>query len=255
MIQQQIHIQKDSPLPLYYQLKEIIRNQVINGLLMPGEMISSEKELVQQFNISRPTVRQAINELVAEGLLTRIKGKGTFVAKRQLSQWSLESMTSFADDMSKKGVPHSTKVLQIDVVDSESMLYSTFHLEQAKYFRVERLRFINMQPIAIVTTYVPCFMAPELEQDQLEQNSLYDLIRHKYKRKISHATRELIASHASVEDAHQLGLEPMSAIQLVKTIGYLDRDKAFEYTIARYRGDASSFLVKVKYTANNDDFI
>ncbi len=94
---------KDSPLPLYYQLKELLKSHIELGILKPGDCVPSERELVETYEISRPTVRQAINELVVEGLLTREKGRGTFVSVPKIKQWFLESLSSFFGRNAEEG--------------------------------------------------------------------------------------------------------------------------------------------------------
>lgn len=240
-------LQKESPLPLYYQLKEIIKRQIEEGHLQPGDAIPSERELVETYKISRPTVRQAINELVTEGLLFREKGRGTFVSKQKIKQFFLESLTSFSEEMKQKGLSFSTKVIGMEVVSNTSMLTSVFGDRYNKFFRIDRLRYVQGEPVVVVTTYVPCSIAPNLDEEDLINQSLYDILQNKYGLKISRATRVVEAINSSDEDAALLEIEPLSAIQLIRTTGYLEGDIPFEYSIARYRGDLSSFTVSLKY--------
>ncbi len=90
------------PVPLYYQLKEIIKEEIEEGKLKPGDPIPSERELSEKYGISRPTVRQALKELVYEGWLTREKGRGTFISKPKIDYGFIQHFTTFYDDMVKK---------------------------------------------------------------------------------------------------------------------------------------------------------
>jgi GntR family transcriptional regulator len=240
-------IQKDIPIPLYYQLKEILKKRIELGDLQPGELIPSERELVEQYEISRPTVRQAVNELVLEGLLRKEHGKGTFVAKPKISQWFLENLTSFFDEMVQKGFQHSTKVLEKNIVSSNSTLKEVFGDRYDRYHRLDRLRFVNDEPYVIVTTYIPCEMAEGLLDEDFEKNSLYKTLEAKYDFQIGYADRIIEAVNSAQEDANHLGIEPMTALQLIRTKGFLQNDRIFEYSIARYRGDISNFTVRVAY--------
>jgi GntR family transcriptional regulator len=247
MIKDEKTLIKDSPLPLYYQLKEILKSQIERSELRPGEGIPSERELVEHYEISRPTVRQAINELVTEGLLTREQGRGTFVSTPKISQWFLESLSSFSEEMNMKGLTYSTKVLSVDTMASSSTLRAVFGTEYDQFYRVERLRYVEGKPVVLVTTYLPVALFPDLEKENLEVNSLYNIIQSKYRYRLDKATRVLEAIHAPEEDAKLLQINPSEVIQLIRTTGYLENDRAFEYSIARYRGDLSSFTVSLKF--------
>ncbi|WLR51655.1 GntR family transcriptional regulator [Bacillus tianshenii] len=238
-------INKESPLPLYYQLKELLKKEIDSGKLKPGEMIPSEREFVEMFEISRPTVRQAINELVNEGVLNRKKGLGTFVAKQKISQQFLENLTSFQHEMETKGLPYSTRVLGIKTIPSNPTLEDVFGVTYPEYIYIERLRFVKDTPIVVVSTYIPKALAPGLIDEDLTNASLYQTLQDKYGLEISRATRIMEAVNVTNEDAKRLEVEVGSAIMYFKTTGFLTDDRAFEYTIARYRGDSSSFTVNL----------
>jgi len=240
-------LSKDSPLPLYYQLKEIIKAQIAEGAWKPGDAVPSERELVERYRISRPTVRQAVHELVTEGLLTREQGRGTFVARPKIHQRFLESLTSFSEEMKEKGLSYSTKLLSIERIAPDSTLRSVFGDESSLFYRLERLRFVEGSPVLVVTTYLPAALFPELDREPLETESLYDIIESKYKRKLGRATRVLEAILVGEADAELLAVPPRSAVQLVRTTGFLEEGTPFEYSIARYRGDVSSFTVSLTF--------
>src|SRR5438270_13113239 len=103
-------IYRNSPLPRYYQLKEIMRDRIRSGEWKPGDLIPSERELGEQYGISRMTARQAITDLVNEGLFYREQGKGTFVSQRKITQ-QLIHLTGFTEDIRARGQRPSTKVI------------------------------------------------------------------------------------------------------------------------------------------------
>jgi GntR family transcriptional regulator len=240
-------IQKDSPVPLYYQLKEILKNLIESGELKDGEMIPSERELIELYQISRPTVRQAINELVNSQLLVRKQGYGTFVNKPKRSQWYLESLTSFSEENEKKGLATKTTVLTIQVMEGTMELNTLFRKSHNQYYHLERLRFVEEQPVVLVSTYIPCNLAPGLEKENLTENSLYDILHDCYHLNIDYGERSLEAVIVDKNDYQHLGISPESPIQLVKTIAFLENGDVFEYSISRFRGDLSSFKAKLKF--------
>ncbi|TVX96249.1 GntR family transcriptional regulator [Cohnella terricola] len=248
MMLEKIKLQKESPLPLYYQLKSIIKTEIENGGLIQGDLIPSERELVEVCQISRPTVRQAINELVAEGLLMREKGRGTFVSKPKVDQWFLESLLSFSKEMELKGMVPSTKVISLEVVKAEDpVLIDIFGEDCNELVCLKRVRYADGQPLVVVTSYIPLQIAPGLEKEDFSSASLYDLIENKYGNQISYVTRVLESINVHKEDVEWLQVDPKAAVQLIKTTAYLEGDRPFEYSIARYRGDNNSFTVTLKY--------
>lgn len=238
-------LDKEFPLPLYYQLKEIIKSDIESGRLAPGDLIPSERELVEQYEISRPTVRQAINDLVSEGLLRKEKGKGTFVAYPKINQWFLENLTSFPEEMKRKGLHYRTVVLGFESRVTGKNYQKIFGSVYTEFYRIERLRFVEDKPVVAVTTYLPRDLFPGLEAEHLERESLYHLAQQKYELRISSADRIVEAVNISDEDAELLQVESGSAIHLTRTTAYLDDGSPFEYSIARYRGDLSSFTVHI----------
>ncbi|RXZ83533.1 GntR family transcriptional regulator [Paenibacillaceae bacterium] len=242
-----IKLDKDSPIPLYYQLKELIKSEIKQGHLNYGDMIPSERELVDVCQISRPTVRQAINELVTEGMLLKEKGRGTFVAKPKIDQWFLQNLLSFSKEMALKGLKPSTKVLKFEAIKTDEELHKIFGDDCKEVFCLERIRFADDQPVVVVTSYIPCHLAPNFLYENLEESSLYELIESKYGHQISHATRVLEAINVFEEDVKLLKVEPQASVHLIKTTGYLMNNQPFEYSIARYRGDNNSFTVTLKY--------
>jgi GntR family transcriptional regulator len=108
-------LDKNSPIPLYFQLEEILKERIETGELQTGDLLSSEKELSEKYKISRPTVREALRGLVSEGLLYREKGKGTFIAKPKIDYGFIQKLTTFYDDMIEKGFTPKTKVIKQEI--------------------------------------------------------------------------------------------------------------------------------------------
>ncbi|WP_163536326.1 GntR family transcriptional regulator [Gracilibacillus sp. YIM 98692] len=238
-------IDKNNPLPLYFQLKEIIKKDIENGVLKPGEPILSERELIEMYDISRTPVRQALDELVSEGLLRREHGKGTFVTGKKISQWFLENLRSFGDEMNEKGLEYRTILLSKQIVETNSILEEIFGSKYTRFYHLERLRYVKEEPYVLVTTYVPYDLAPNLLEEDLENQSLYKTLETNYELHISYALRDIEAINVNEEDAEKIGVHPASAIHLTKTVAYLSDDKPFEYSIGRYRGDLNKFSVRV----------
>src|SRR5579884_2027130 len=139
---------RKSPLPRYYQLKEIMREKIRSGEWKPGDLIPSERELGETYGISRMTARQAITELVNEGVFYREQGKGTFVTRNKITQ-QLMTLTGFTEDISARGQHPSTKVLSagMDVADAETAERLRIQPNDP-IFCLQRLRLADGEPLA-----------------------------------------------------------------------------------------------------------
>ena len=163
-------IDKNSPIPVYYQLKEDVKEKISTGLWKVGQCIASERELSEYYGVSRMTVRQALGELVQEGLLIREKGKGTFVCEPKVKQ---QDMMSFSDIIKKSGKTLKTKVLEFEVINTPDELAGIFAFD--KIYRINRLRIVNDEPVASEIVYIPCDYCGYINKSDLE-GSLYKLL-------------------------------------------------------------------------------
>lgn len=241
----QKRIDKQIPIPLYYQLKELLKEDI--KTMDVGDPIPTEQELCKHFAISRPTVRQAIAELVSEGYLRRSKGKGTFIAQPKIDQDFLLVLESFNREMREKGLAPSTEVLTLEVITvGEDTISQNLQLnsgESVVYIR--RLRYVGDWPMVLVSSFVPYKKVPGLENRDLERESLYELIEHVYGLSIGRAVRSLEAVLADEEEAHQLDLSLGAAIQYIETRAYLTDGTPIEYSEAWYRGELTRFTFEL----------
>ncbi|WP_338818235.1 HTH-type transcriptional repressor NagR [Moorella thermoacetica] len=234
----------DPRIPLYYQLMQLFRQQIEEGEYQPGDSFPSENELCERFGVSRPTVRQALNELVREGLLHRVKGKGTFVSAPKIQQDFMQKLVSFTEEMQQKGLKGTTRVLSLQLVPALKNVaaYLTLAIEEP-VFQLDRLRFINDEPIVVVTTYLPQKYCPTLNQQDLNNQSLYKTLEDQYSIRISRARRILEVIAATEEYAKLLEIDVGAPIQLSRTIAWDQYNRPIEFSIARYRGDRSQFTI------------
>jgi GntR family transcriptional regulator len=235
-----LSIDKNIPVPLYYQLKQILLDQMKHAEV--GELIPTETELCSLFNISRPTVRQAINELVTEGYLYRLKGKGTFISRPKIHQDFMIVLESFNDEMKEKGLTPSTKVLQLKLAKASEIVAENLQLDEGNdVIFLERLRSANDEPIVLVDTYLPNSLVQNILSKNLENESLYKIIERDYGYMIQKAIRTIEPSIAGEYEAKLLGVKKGAPVQYIETVTYLDSGVPIEYSIAKYRGDRSTF--------------
>lgn len=245
-------LDKTVPIPLYFQLKELIITEIKSGKYEVDSLIPTEKELSEQFDISRTTVRQAITELVQEGWLYRVKSKGTFIARQKLPQDFLQRLETFGDQMKRLNIVPSTKVISFKIEIATGEVAQCLNIEEgSKVIYLFRHRFGNNEPIVTVFTYLPYEKCAFLMQHDFEKESLYDCLAMHKDTTVYGAKRTVEAVEATSEDARYLGIRKGSPIQLVHTVSFSDNDIPLEYSIARYRGDMSKFQITVYANPDN----
>lgn len=237
-------LDKNIPVPLYYQLKQVILRQIESGTLKPGDSLPTEAELCESLNISRPTIRQAFGELVSDGYLYRLKGKGTFVSTPKIEEKFFTKLESFNQEMIQKGLTPSTQVLEFKVVNGIPAVNEALQISlEERLIYLQRLRFANEEPIVYVETFLPYGRFSELFKENLAEESLYDILEEKYKMRVQRVTRQIEAMNASTKDSEYLKIQKKAAVCLVKTTGYTSDEIPVEYSVARYRGDRNKFSI------------
>jgi GntR family transcriptional regulator len=237
-------INKHIPVPLYYQLKEILLEYIQNAAL--GAPILPELELCERFGISRPTVRQAVNELVVEGYLERQKGRGTFVTRPKITRDYHFALRSFNDEMKQKGLSPSTQVLEFAAVHADDRVAEKLRLNRGSgVVKLRRLRSTNGEPVLIVLTYLPSKRFPGLLSKDLEQNSLYTTLAEDYSSPVERTVRSLEARPAGEYEAELLRITKGAPVQYIETVAYLADGTPAEFSVGSYRGDRNKFTFEL----------
>jgi GntR family transcriptional regulator len=164
-------IDKNSPIPVYYQLKEDIKEKISKGVWQVGQCIDSERELSEQYSVSRMTVRQALGELVQEGILHREKGKGTFVCEPKVKQ---RDIMSFSEMVRKMGLTLKTEIRGFERIHTPSYLSDLIHFEEV--YKIDRLRVVEDEVIANEIIYIPCDYCGYIDKEKLKY-SFYEIIK------------------------------------------------------------------------------
>ncbi len=234
-------IDKESPLPLYAQIKEDMKDKINSDILHEDDYLPSEFKLMEEYNVSRTTIRQAIELLVQENYLERKRGVGTLITKPKKDYWDLSELRSFDEEAQRKGMVSKTKLLDFNIVNSNSELADVFGKNEEKFYKLERLRYINDNPLELVTTYIPLNLAEDLEKFDFSSNSLFDILHKHYNIKLSYAEKTFNAINVSKEDSKILNIPQRSAIQLVKTVTFDNNYNPVEFSISKDRGLISKF--------------
>lgn len=228
-------------IPLYQMIENEIREQIQTDKLKSGEMIPSENELKDHYNVSRMTVRQALNNLVNDGYLYRHKGKGTFVSKSKIEK-NIHGVRSFTEEMAEMGRTTRNEVRLLEVrVPSELIKEKLFLEEGDKVIYAERIRYGDDIPVLYEELYVPYNMFKELEPCHL-QNSFYEYLENDKKLQISHCVQGIEAKLATNKLATILQVNKNTPVLSIVRNTFLTDGRPFEYVISSYRADQYRFV-------------
>jgi GntR family transcriptional regulator len=238
-------IDRMSPLPFYYQLKQILLTELKTRELAPGARLPGDHELCDAYDVSRTVVRQALSELETEGVIERVKGRGTFVAQRKTGERLVQSLTGLFEDVEARGSHLRSDVRRLEVVPADEQVAQSLDLELgASVIVLERLRFVDEEPWVLVTTYLPFEIAPGLLTDDLENQSLYGLLEQKYGVQLRYGQRAIEASIAGAALARNLGVSPGDPVLVLRSTVY-GNQRPVEMFVAYHRGDRSRFEVSL----------
>ncbi len=236
---------KHSPLPLHQQLKAVIEDRIATGEWLPGTQVPSERELCDQFKISRITVRQAISKLVTEGRLTRTQGRGTFVASPRIQQ-QLTNLTGFTQDMQARGKRPGAKVLQLEVIPAPPTIIRTLQLRTSdQVILLKRLRLADGEPVAVETDYLPDALCHGLLKEKLNGRSLYDVLTKNYNIVPTRAEQQMEAVVCPPAEAKLLGIRRGSPVLHIHRTTFNRDGRPFEMVESFYRGDKYVFYAEL----------
>ena len=242
-----ISLDLDSFVPYYEQILAQIRNAIRIGRLLPGTSFYSEGEIARSLGISKMPVRQAFQKLRDEGLLIIQQGKKPTIGSERVP-WDFQRLRGFSEEMLSKGLTPSAQVLSLDELIPESTVVAALGLKpEQKVFRLKRLRFIDSQPVALVTSYLPCHIFPGIDLLDLAHQSLYYIIERLYNRPLQRADEVIGAVNAEREEAAILQTSPGSALLLITETTYDIQQVAVEYSVSLLRGDRyTAFVTSVR---------
>ena len=233
-------------IPKYYQLSNILRQKIEEGAWGAHQPIHSERQLEEQYNLSRPTIRQAIELLVRQGFLYRVHGKGTFVSPPKLQKGILE-LTSFSEDMRSRGLKPGQIFLDFGFVDPPAQVRKLLELPaDRKVLRIKRVRTGNGEPIGIQDSYLALPSGQEITREEVEQGgSIYNILQEKFGIFPSEADETLEVTLASAEEAILLEIPEGSPLLLNERTLWSQNRQAVEFVKILYRGDRYKYTVRL----------
>lgn len=234
-----------APAPLYAQIKEILRARILDGSYQPHQQMPSEADMMAAFGVSRITVRQALNDLQNEGLIFRIHGKGTFVSKPKAFQ-DLGRLQGFGEAMRQMGYETFARVLSIRTVTPPLQVTEKLQLpKRAKVTELQRVRFLNREPISLDVTWVPTAIGRRLAKEDLAARDVFVILENDYGITLGQAELQIGSTLADEALAPQLQVEEGSPVLFIERTTHTADGTPIDYEHLYYRGDAFQYKVRV----------
>lgn len=242
-------IDRHSPLPFYAQLKQLLVDQ-LEHTWQAGERLPGEVTLCERYGVSRTVVRQALDELQAEGRIVKRKGQGTFASGGKVDETLFQSLTGLHEDVTARGGSLVSDVLRFELTPSTSEVAAELEIaEGSPVVYLERLRHANGEPWVLTRTYLPHDLAPGLLEEDFTRQSLYAVLEDRYGVRLDHGRRLVEAVPASAAVAEALGLQEHDPVLLLHSTSWDASGRPVEYFLAYHRGDRSRFQVHLRRRA------
>lgn len=229
-------LQKHSPVPLYIQFKEWLLNQIETGQWQDGQQIPSERQLGEAFDISRITVRQALKELMRDGLLESVPGKGNFVRRKPVAIFKPQVSFTVATQMQNQ-TPSSQLLAQQTVYAAHGLVRELEIPLNAPLLMIHRLRLVDGQPRVLQKAYVPLKVCPALSDYDFSKESLYQVLEETCELVPVRAKSSFEARLADKTEAEFLGLPRPAAVLVMRQTSYLANGRPIEFCRSIYRAN------------------
>lgn len=247
---------RTGPTPIYVQVKEWIRQQILSGAWPRHYRLPPEIDLAAAWQLNRGTVRKAIGELVEEGTLLRTHGRGTFVASDALDQALAERLVTFSEDLINRGIPFSTRVLEQVVLHAQEELAARFELPpEAKLFFLKRLRLVDGVPIIVLHNYVVYGYCPGIERVDFTRHRLFEVLEKHFGLQLHHGRRWFQAQRADAEAAGLLGIPGGEPVMYIEQRSQLEDDALVEFSELWLRGDRFRLTAELRRDALRADAV
>lgn len=233
------------PSPKYLEIQNLLLQRIKNGDYQEGQLIPKEVDLAKQLNVSRPTVRHAIRNLVQAGYLERRKKRGTIVTQTKIKQQFTHVIESYNTEIQNNGLVAKTQVLNFSTEKANDEVAEALTIKpNTEVYKLVRLRSADNKPVVFVITYLPIAQLPDLQKIDFTHHSLYSELA-KAGLEITHVSRKIEVHPATEEEAQLLETDIKAPIFYFHTIGFTKDHRALEYSIASYRGDLNYFMVEI----------
>ncbi|MFS2125793.1 GntR family transcriptional regulator [Pseudomonas sp. Pseusp97] len=234
-----------SPVPLYSQLKEVLRTRILDGTYPPLSRMPSEAELGKLFDVSRITVRQALGDLQKEGLIFKIHGKGTFVAKPKAFQ-NVSTLQGLGESMTQRGYEVINRLRSFKTVPANAQVAARLQVAEGdNVVQIKRARLVNRELVSLEITWLPEHVGKRLEKADLVSRDIFLILENDCALPLGHADLAIDAILADAELAVALEVEEGSPVMRIERLTHTADGTPLDYEHLYYRGDAFQYRLRI----------
>ncbi len=234
-----------SPVPLYSQLKEVLRTRILDGTYPPLSRMPSEAELGKAFEVSRITVRQALGDLQKEGLIFKIHGKGTFVAKPKAFQ-NVSTLQGLGESMTQRGYEVINRLRSFKTVPANAQVAARLQVAEGdNVVQIKRARLVNRELVSLEITWLPEHVGKRLEKADLVSRDIFLILENDCALPLGHADLAIDAILADAELARALEVEEGSPVMRIERLTHTADGVPLDYEHLYYRGDAFQYRLRI----------
>jgi GntR family transcriptional regulator len=241
--QEAIPINRDSPVPLHHQVRNYLLDCIERGELLPGQKLLQEREYAARFGLSLAPVRQAILDLVKEGYLYRVPGRGTFVREQKVEE-KISILSSFSESMRAKGLSAVLNVAELRVSKIPPNIRAALTTEDQQCIFLQRVALIEGKAIALLSSYLPARLVPGLETLDFNGRSLYKTLEERYGIVLARAESTIEVVRCRGTQSTVLGIPPGTPMLQVEGKTYDVTDQFVEFSQVLYRADRFRFTIE-----------
>jgi GntR family transcriptional regulator len=240
-------VDRNRAIPLYYQVSEALEEAVNRGVIHPGERLLPEEVLAEEFGVSRPTINKAIQMLLRKSIISRERGRGTFVRSNEVRFTLMHELASLHESMRRNNIPFRTIVLKLDIRKAEASVADRLGLKiGARVYYLRRLRYVEEEPFLISESYLPQLLFPGLEGRDFTSHSLYEVLEREYRVPVTKTERFARAIKAFDEEAHVFRIALGEPLIQLEGVAFSATDVRVEYFNTKIRGDRAVLYTTLK---------
>jgi GntR family transcriptional regulator len=230
-------VERHSATPLYQQLAERMIGWIDDGTWPANHKLPIEPELAESLDVSRGTLRKAVSALIVSGHLARVHGRGTFVLPPDLEQPLAQELIGIGDAFDRQGIEHSTSLISFQKVPASSSVRTLLRLTGEDVFRLERIRSIGAEPVALLHNYVDPVRVPGLVDYDFSTTRLFAALERELGQPLDSARRSFAAQPATRDVARALDTSVNVAVLHLEQVTYLSDETPIECSDVWFRGD------------------
>lgn len=237
-------LRNESVQPLYTQIKEILKQRILDGDYEVHERLPSESEMMKVFGVSRITVRQALRDLHTEGLVFSVQGKGTFVSRPKAVQ-DIQNLQGFGEAMTPKGYETSARVVAVKEMNASPEVAEALMLSRgSSVIELTRIRYLNREPISLDNSFFPIEIGQRLLGRDLTQD-VFPMMENDFGIALGHADMKIEAMSATEELARHLNVDSGASILRIQRLVFSEKGDPIDFEYLSYRGDAFQYQLRV----------